>query len=266
MAHRRVISLQLSCRRALCGTCSASSAPMATSPKTKNISMIKCFRVFSEVIAFVCIGWRFAAVRTLLPSHHWIDAASARANEVGEASIARFVPPAFPQGISEGSDLSPLKPRPEGFLLPNFDSSAQAAPHARRDDSLRYAKEEPTRCGSSGFTHHPALTQMGPTTDPPGAAFVGTNRLFAGLVLHRVRPRDRSVVAPKQRIGSTRTLNPGPALVPATRAESGFTLGSEQPWTSAPAASSGPPLAPIVTLLAELARRRLRSFAAKKRT
>jgi len=228
--------------------------------------MIKCFRVFSEVIAFVCIGWRFAAVRTLLPSHHGIDAAaaSARANEVGDASIARFGPTAFPQGIPEGWDLSPLEPRPEWALLPN--SSAQAVPHARRDDSLWYAKDEPTRCVSPGLTHHPALTQAGPTADPTGAAFVGANRLFAGLVLHRVRPGDRSVVAPKQRIGSTRTSNPGPASVPATRAQSGFTLGSEQPEAGAPAASSSLPLAPIVTLLAELARRRLHSFAAKKRT
>ena len=228
--------------------------------------MIKCFRVFSEVIAFVCIGSQFAAVRTLLPSHHRIDAdaASARANEVGEASIARFVPPAFPQGIPEGWDLSPPEQRREWFLLPNFDSSSQAAPQARGGDPLRYGNEEAPRCWNPGPTHHLALSETGRPPDLPGVVLVGANRLFAGLVLYQVRHRGRSAAAPRQRIRSSRTLNPIPASVPATGAGSVFTQGSERPLTSAPAGPSGPSLAPIVTLLAELARRRLRSLAAKK--
>jgi hypothetical protein len=233
--------------------------------------MIKCFRVFSEVIAFVCIGSQFAAVRTLLPSHHRIDAdaASARANEVGEASIVRFGPPASRRGITEGWEVSLPPQRPEWLwngppkCLPDFDSSSEAAPYARRGEPLRCGAEEPPRCWNPGPTHNAAVTKLGQATDPPGAAFVGANRLFVGLVLHQVRPRDRSTAAPKQRIGFPGNLNPGSVSV--LDAGSVFTRGSERPLTISPAASSGPPLAPIVTLLAELARRRLRSLAAKKR-
>jgi hypothetical protein len=107
------------------------------------------------------------------------------------------------------------------------------------------------------------VTQAGQRTDPPGAAFGGVSRLLAGLVLHQVRPRDRSAATPKQRTGASGNLNPGP--VPAPDAESVFTSGSERPLTIAQAASSGAPLAPMETLLAELARRCLRSLAAKKR-
>jgi len=214
--------------------------------------MLKWFLVFLEVTAFVCISSQFAAVRTLLPSHrrNGADAGSARANEVGEASIARFVPPASRRGIPEGWELSLPPQRPEWLFddqpkrLPGFDSSSQAAPHA---------------------LNNPAVTQTGQTIDPPGAAFVGASRLFAGLVLVQVRPGDRSPAAPKPRTSSCRNLNPGPVSVPAPDAGSVFAPGSERSLTVAQAASPGPPLAPIETLLAELARRRLRSLAAKKR-
>ncbi len=66
--------------------------------------MIRYLIVLSEVTAFVCVGSRFVAVRTLPPSHRTIgaDASSARANEVGEASIAPFAPPTSRLGITEG--------------------------------------------------------------------------------------------------------------------------------------------------------------------
>src|ERR1700737_1168658 len=97
----------------------------------KNISMVECFGVLSEVIAFVCIGLQFAAVRTLLPSLCRIgaDATSARANEVGEPSIARFAPPASRRGITEESELS--LPRRDGF----FDGQPKGP--ARFDSSSR---------------------------------------------------------------------------------------------------------------------------------
>lgn len=234
--------------------------------------MIKCFLVFLEVIAVVCIRSQFAAVRTLLPSHrrNGADAGWARANEVGEASIARFVPPASRWGITEGWELSLPPQRPEWLFddqpkrFPGFDSSSQAAPHALRGEPLSGGIEEPPRCWNPRHAPNPAVTQTGQTIDP-GAAFVGANRLFARLVLLQARPRDRSAAAPKQRISSSRHLNPGPVSVPAPDAGSVFTPGSERSWTVAQAASPGPPLAPIETLLAELARRRLRSLAAKKR-
>lgn len=240
----------------------------------KNISLLECFGVFSEVIAFVLIGSQFAAVRTSLPSHRRIgaDAASARANEMGEASIARLVPPVSRRGITEGWELS-LAPQKLGCLFdgqpkrcPHFDSSAQAAPHACRGELSSCGTEELPRCCNSRHPHNPAVMQTTRTGDPPRAAFVGANRLFAGLVLHQVRPRDRSVAAPEQPVGSFRNLDPVSVSASAPDARTVFMLESKQPLTTAPAASQGPPLAPLETMLVELARRRLRSLAANKRT
>lgn len=233
--------------------------------------MFECFEVFSEVIAFVCIGSQFAAVRTLLPPHRRIgaDAASARANEVEEPSIARFVPPMSRRGNAEGSELS--LSRPHGFSdgqpkgLTRFDSSAVAAPQVRRGEPLSCGIGELGGCWNPGHPHHPAVTQTGQRTHPPRAAFVGANHLFAGLVLHQVRPRARSGASPKQRGGHSRSLNPGPISVPARHAGSVFTPGSERSLMIAQVAPLGPPLAAIETLLAELARRRLGRLAAKKR-
>jgi hypothetical protein len=264
--------LRLCCPRALFGTCPASFAVIALSPTAKNISMIKCFRVFFEVIAFVCIGSQFVAVRTLLPSYHRIDAdaASAGAHEVGEASIMRSGHPTSRRGITEGWDVSLPPQRPEWFFegqpkhIPDFDCSSRAAPYARRDEPLRCGTEEAPQCWNPGHTHNPAVAQTGQATDPAGAAFIGANRIFARLVLHQVRARDRSAAAPKRRTGSPRNLNP--VSIPVPDAGSEFTPGSDWPLTTAQAASSGPLLAPIETLLTELAWRRLRSLAAKKRT
>ena len=199
--------------------------------------MLECFGVFSEVIAFVRIGSQFAAVRTLLSSQHRIaaDAASARVNEVGEPSIARFAPPTSRRGISEGPELSVS--RPDGF------SDGQPKGLRRFDSS----------------------SQTGQTSNPPHAAFVGANHLFAGLALHQIRPRARSAAAPRQRVSYSRSLNPGPTSVPVCDAGPIFTLGSERSLTIAQAGMLEPPLASIETLLAELARRRLGRLAAKKR-
>lgn len=233
--------------------------------------MNKWFGVSSEVIAFVCIGSQFAAVRTLLPSHLRIgaDAASARASEVREASIARFVAPTSRRRIPDGQELSLLPQKPEGLLdgppkrLPGLDSGSQAAPNRSHGQPLRYGMEEPPRCCNPRNVHRLPVTQTDDITDPLPAGFVGANRLFAGLVLHQVRPRDRPTAAPKPRIDSSRNLSPGPVSAPD--AGSVFARGSERPLKIAQAALSGPPVAPIETLLAELARRRLHSLAAKKR-
>jgi hypothetical protein len=199
--------------------------------------MLECFGVFSEVIAFVCIGSQFAAVRTLLPSHCRIaaDAASVRANEVGEPSIARFAPPTSRRGITEGPELS--LPRPGRF------SDAQP----------------------NGLLRFDSSSQTGQTSDPPYAALVGANYLFAGLVLRQIRPRARSAAVPKQRVGHSRSLKSDPASVPACDAGPVFTLESEPSLTIAQAGTPKPPLTSIETLLADLARRRLGRLAAKKR-
>lgn len=229
--------------------------------------MAKCFRVFSEVIAFVCIGSQLVAVRTLLPSDHRVDAdaASARANEVEEASINRTETPTSRRGITEGWDVSLPPQRPELYCdgqpkrLPDLDSSSPTAPNARRDKPLRRGTEEVSRSWNSRPTHNPG--GAGPATHPPSAVLVGANRLFAGLVLHKVCPRDRFTAMPNSRTGSPGKLNSGRVSAPVPDPE----LGPERPSTIAQAALPGPLLAPIRTLLAELAWRGLRSLAAKKR-
>src|SRR5260370_28057758 len=99
--------------------------------------MLECFGVFSEVIAFVCIGLQFAAVRTLLSSHHRIaaDAASARVNEVGEPSIAGFSPPISPRGLREAPDVSVPPTRVFSYSHPKSPPRCVSLAHAPHDNT-----------------------------------------------------------------------------------------------------------------------------------
>jgi hypothetical protein len=222
------------------------------------------------VIAFVCIGSEFAAVRTLLPLLCRIGAytALARAKNVGEASIARLAPPTSRRGITEQWELSLPLQRPKWFLDGHpkglVDSTLQAE-SARRGAPVSCGIEEPLRCWNLRHAHLPAGEQPSQTTDPTPEEFVGANRLFARLVLHQVRPHDGFAAAAKQRIGSSYNRNRGLVSVPAPDAGSSFTRRSKRSETTAPAASPDPIPAPIETLFCELARRRLRRLAAKER-
>jgi hypothetical protein len=223
------------------------------------------------VIAFVCIGSESATVRTLLPLHRRIGAytALARAKNVGKASIARFAPPMSRRGITEQWELSLPLQRPECFFdghpkhLLGVNSTSQAE-SARRGEPVSCGVEEPLRWNPR-HADIPVGKQTGQTTDPSGAEFVGANRLFARLVLHQVRPHDRSAAAAKQRNGFSHNRKPDLVSVPAPDAGLSFTLRSERPVTTAPAASPDPLPAPIETLFSELARRRLRRLTAKER-
>jgi len=200
--------------------------------------MIECFIVLSEVIAFVCIGSPFAAVGTLLLSHRRIgaDAGLTKANQMAEASIARF------------------------------DSGSQATPHAGSGKPLSCATGEPSGCWNAKQTYHPALTAWGQAMGLPRAGWVGAQRLLAGLVLHQVRPGDRSATVSNS---SRSSLSPGHDSVLARDAESLFGVGSgPEPSLKIKMERAGLPdlsLTPIETRFAELARSRLGSLAAKKR-
>lgn len=245
---------------------------MAVSPAIKTISMLKCFRVSSEVIAFVCIGSQLVAVRMLWPSHYRIeaDAAPARAAEVGEAAIMRFGPLTSRRVIAGRWDVSPLSRRSESCFgdppkcLPSFDSSSQATPYARRGEPITCGVERTPQCWNPEPTQGPAVTLTRQATSPPNTVFAGANRLFAGLALHQVRPCDRSAAAPTQRTGSLRKVNPGAVSVPIPDGGAVFKLESEEPLTILQSVSSGPLLAPIVTMLAELAWRRLSCLIGRK--
>jgi hypothetical protein len=204
------------------------------------------------VIAFVCIGSKFATVRTLLPLHRRIGAytALARAKEVEEASITRFAPSTSRRGITEQWEWSLPLQGPEWFVegypkrLLCVDSTwhAQAA---RRGEPVSCGIQEPLRCWNPRYAHISTAPQADQTTKPARAGFVGANRLFASLVLHQVRSRDRSAAVAKQRIGSSHNRKPGPESAAAPDAG----------WSSTP----------IETLFSELARRRLRRLVAKER-
>ena len=218
--------------------------------------MSECFIVFSEVIAFVCISSQFAAVRTSLPSQRWIgaDAASPGANKVEKASISRSVSLPSYEGVTGEWELSPPEQR-RGLLLEgrtkwlsDLEPRTHSAPGERRGDLLSCATQESYQAA-----------------DPLLAAFSGANRLLARLLIQQVRPRDRSATEPKHRSGSSHNRNPGAVLGPTPDAGSALMPGSERPLTIAHAALPGLPLAQIEILLAELARRRLCSLAAKER-
>ena len=96
------------------------------------------------------------------------------------------------------------------------------------------------------------------------AELVDAHRLFAKLVWHQVRPRNRFAADRRQRLGSSHDSKPGPVLVVAAGVGSLCPLESARPMATAPAASPASFPAPIETLFTQLARRRLR-FAAKER-
>jgi hypothetical protein len=233
--------------------------------------MFKCFGVFSQVIAFVCLGSEFATVRTLLPLLRRIGActALARAKNVGKASLARLAPPTSRRGITEPWELSLPRPSPEWFSdghpkrLLGVDSTWQAET-ARRGEPVSCGIEEPLRYWNPRPALLPAGKQTGQTTDPTRAEFVGAHRLLAGLVLHQVRrPQDRS--AARQRIGPSHNRNPGLVSVPGPDTRSSFPLRSQRSVTSASEAWPDQLPASMETLFSQLARRRLLRLAAKER-
>ena len=265
--------LRFSCPPGLCGTWFVSFAITTLSlirPIRKNNSMTECFLVFSEVIAFVCIGSQCAAVRTLLPSHRGgvAGAGLTRADRVGEASISRFARPTSRRTTTQSGRLFLPLPSPLWLLggqpkcVPNFGPGC--SPHYTPGELLRCQIEESPQDSTVSPVHDPAVMPTTQTTKLPGDTFIGGKRLFVELVLHQVHPCERSAAAPKQPIQSPRKPDPSPS-VPASHVGSIFTPGSERALTIAPA-GAGPSLATMETVLAELARRRLCSLTAKKRT
>jgi hypothetical protein len=185
-------------------------------------------------------------------------------------SIAAAVISTSRRGITEQWELSLPPQRSECFCddhpkhLLGIDSPLQAE-STRRGEPVSCGVEEPPRCWNPRHAHIPAGKQTGQRTDPTRAEFVGANRLFARLVLHQVRPHNRPAAAAKQRNGFSHNRNPDLVSVPASDAGLSFTLRSERPVTTAPAAAPDLLPAPIEALFSELARRRLRRLTAKER-
>jgi hypothetical protein len=168
-------------------------------------------------------------------------------------------------GISEEWELSLPPPRPDGYSsghpkhLIHFDSSLA-------DESCCVAAP-----GSGGiaevlrsWTGQCVCSPEATYAPLPRAELVDAPGLFASLVWHQVRPRERSAVDARHRTGSSHDSKTGPVLVGA------FDVGSPSPLRSAQAVATTQAYSPVSfpgpleTLFSQLAWRRLRSLAAEE--
>jgi hypothetical protein len=123
----------------------------------------------------------------------------------------------------------------------------------------------PTSCGieqpwNLSRIHNAARTQRG-HPDRPGAEFVAADRLLARLTLGQVRPCHRSIADAEKQSCSSRGSGLGRVSVSLPKP---FFPRSGRVVRSVQATSPDPLQKPIETLFAELARRRLRNFAAEE--
>lgn len=225
--------------------------------------MIKCFGVFSKVIALLWAGSLGVAVPTLWASHRRIDGCpcGARAKQVGEASIVQSVPRASRRGTAKRRELSVPAPRPE--RLDDHHPDYRARPDSRWvaktvgcGEPVRCATEKPPRGRNPRCVHNGAGPQTHPTTRPPHVEFVVANRLYASLVLRQVRCRD-STTSAEQGTGASGKRSRLLVAAPASGSQSAVA-----PPATTDQAASTPVTVPIETLFTKLARIRLRSFGA----
>jgi hypothetical protein len=123
---------------------------------------------------------------------------------------------------------------------------------------------ESFRCWTRQGVHKPTAKPARQTTDAAGAELLDPDRLFARLVFQQIRPRNRSAADAGAQSGSSYEPQSGRVPIPAPDVRSRIRR-SRWPVALAQAASPDPLPASIETLFIELARRRLRSFAAKGR-
>jgi hypothetical protein len=149
------------------------------------------------------------------------------------------------------------------MLFPlHHKAGANALAEAKEREASRAAFPFPTSRWQ--ITERRGLTPRSPNPDQPLAEFVDANRLFANVAFHQVRPRHCSVADAGKQTGSSYEPHVRCVSVSATDVRSPFTPRSGRTVRIVQAASPDPLLAPIETLFAELARRRLRSLTAER--
>jgi hypothetical protein len=168
-------------------------------------------------------------------------------------------------GITEGWELSLPPQRPDGYSsnhpkgLIHFDSSLPG-------ESCCVAA--PVSCGIAeplrSWTRQCVSSLEATYANAPRAELVDGHGLFASLVWHQVRPRERSVVDTRHRTGSSHNSKTGPVLVGASNVGSPSPLRSAQAVATTQAHSPVSFPGPIETLFSQLAWRRLRSLAAEE--
>ncbi len=220
------------------------------------------------MIGFACIESRFAAARTNFPERRTAVATLARAQ--GGTSPAEFTRPMSRRQLTQRRELSLLPPGPDWHSDVHqkrgirFDSRVQVE-SCRLAAPVSCGIEEPPPCWIRKRVHNPAVMRTDQTADPPRAELGDRNGLFASLIFHKVRPRKRSAIDAGQRRFSSHDRKPGSVLVAAPDVRSQFNLLFGRPATIAQAGLPDPVRGPIETLFTELASRRLRSLAARKR-
>jgi hypothetical protein len=259
-----------SSRRPPCGSWSVSLGIGGRDAMRKNIRIIECFGVFSQVIAFAGIESRFAAARTIFPERRTADAAATLTRVQGETSTTEVARPMSRRQIRERRELS-LPPSGPDWRFDSRHGGAIPSDFTLRTDSCGLATavgcgiQEAPRCWARERVGKPVLTPPSQTAGPPHAEVLDANGFFASLVLRRVRARDSSVSHPEQPDCSSDHRKPGPVSAAASDVCSLFAPRSRRPVTTAGADSPDPAAAPLETQLAELAWRRLRGRAAGER-
>ena len=232
----------------------------------KNISVTECFGVFSKWIAFACIQSRLAAARTFFPERCRADLTATLVMAQGGASPAERVRPMSRRQITERRELS-LPPGTDWHSksLPKrvirFDANLEAE-SCRLATPVSCGIAEPPHCWTRERVPGPAVTQADQTADWPRAELVGATGLLARLVFRQVRPGHRPAADTGRSSDDTKS---GPVLVAGPDAGSPFSLRSKRP---VPIARAGAPdtVPPSMEILfTELASRRLRSLATRKK-
>jgi hypothetical protein len=237
----------------------------------KNIRIIECFGVSSQVRAFAGIESRFAAARTVFHQRRTADAAATLARGQGETSRTEVARPMSRRQIRERRELSLPPPwldwrldsRQSGTI--SLDATLQTGVRALTAP-VSCGFQEPPRCWPRKRVCEPAITPPGQAPGAPHTEVVDAGGFFARLVLRRVRARDSSASDPEQPDCFSDHQKLGPVSAVASEVRSAFTSRSRRSVTTARADSPDPAVPPLETQLAELAWRRLRSRAAGERS
>jgi hypothetical protein len=207
------------------------------------------------VITFASGRLRLAAVRRRIVVERRTTSATANLARVPEgASGAELARPISHREIAE---------RREVFAPSSaFDTPADGSSLDFRQSESRHPLTPLPRCWTRKQVFGSALTQG----NAPCAELVDGHGLIASLVLHQVRPDQRSAVTdagPQNH--SSHAPKPGARPVAVAEVESTLAPGSAKSSPMPEAATSHALPTPLETLFTELARRRVRKLAIREK-
>jgi hypothetical protein len=233
----------------------------------KNNRSVKCFGVFLQTRAFADIESRFAAARVVFHQRRRADAAATLARIQGEISPTEVARPMSRRQIWERRELFLPPPWPDWridsrhwatvFLGLIFQPEVcgLAAP-------VSCGLREAPRCWPRKRVNKRTVTPPGQMPDPPRAEILDAHRLFASLILRRVRAQGSSAGDCERPdcCSDHRKVIPGSAVAEEDRWRP--RRDPPRPVTETAADSRE---SPVETQLAELAWRHLHGRAAGER-